>query len=166
MEAATNRRRLPGSLFEWMAAGRTYSEFREAFPEYSEWDISAAIHALPKPVVFARPRTPYLEIGAPALSERLGALYAIFKDPLSENRSAAERTLVDEWAVDLFSYCRQKPMAGLRFLAMLQDAETQTYLVLTKDGFRVSLVVGLRLGFWKRIATQLPPFGFMAPLQS
>lgn len=147
-------------LIDWLSAGRSYSKFRERYPEFSEWDIGAAIHSLPTRVAFPAAKTPQLVFGAHALILQLQALYGVFRDPMSDNRRVAERALFDEWAVDLFLYCRQEPQSGLRYLAMLHDAEARTALALAKEGYDVSLAAMTRLRDWRKLAMQLPPAGF------
>lgn len=109
MGTDSDTQRLLKAFLDWLAAGRTFVEFRERYPEISERDIGVALHALPTPVVFARPTTPYMKVGAPALAERLAGLCGIFKDPLSKNRLTAECALVDEWAVELFFVLSPEP---------------------------------------------------------
>ena len=137
-------------FLKWLVDGGTYVGFRAAHPEFSEDDITAGIAALPRPVVFPSPQTSYRTYGAHALVERLLALPSRpIADPPTPERIDLECQIVDQWAVELFQYCRTRHSCGLRMYAMISAAHNY--------GIRLHATWEAhdRIWMWKRLAERM-----------
>jgi hypothetical protein len=74
-------------------------------------------------------------------------------DPLTD----LECSIVDDWAIALFGYCRRRSGTGLRMCAMLVAAEQGLWTHLIREGCPPSVKAMRRLEIWKEWAARIPP---------
>lgn len=125
--------------------------------------LTIYFESLPDSVRWPRAQTVYFDVGGAALCERLLALPPWQRTkPIGEweeppaTRVALECEIIDEWATELFQYCRQRPPLGLRMLAMMDNIERS---VSPFDQSRIGLTISWpafkRLLGWQRLAGRL-----------
>jgi hypothetical protein len=121
--------------------------------------------SLPESVRWPRPSNALFKYGEPALRDQLLSLPpwprqqppGVYELP-PRDRIEIECCIVDDWAVELFEYCRTRPQSGLRMTAMLDQVDKA---ISPWDRHRIGLHTSIecfeRIVFWQRLAMELPP---------
>lgn len=105
---------------------------------------------------------PYWKYGLPALRDSLIALparprrhdFPYLPQLPTDDRNRIESAIVDDWAVELFRYCRRCSSPGLRMVAMLTDAQEHLNDAYARVGIEPTDAAMDRVRSWQRLAAR------------